>query len=107
MHHHHFNIMNRRSFLSTAGKAGMAAALASVTNIPPFLKRAMAEGTIGSGKKVLFIWLRFGNDSLNSIIPIVDSAYNTTNRPTLAIPKQASPFDYTATGPCDVQNAGA
>src|SRR5437762_4382804 len=107
MKHYNFNIMNRRSFLSTASKAGMAAALASVMNVPPFLKRAMAEGTIGSGKKVLFIWLRFGNDSLNSVIPIVDTAYNTTNRPTLAIPKQASPFDYTTAGACDIQQAGA
>jgi hypothetical protein len=25
-----------------------------------------------NGKKVLFIWLRFGNDGLNNIIPIGD-----------------------------------
>src|ERR1051326_5783392 len=105
MKHYNFNIMNRRSFLSTASKMGMAAALASIMNVPPFLKRAMAEGTIGSGKKVLFIWLRFGNDSLNSIIPIVDSAYNTTNRPTLMIPKDA--INYTTPGPADFPLAGA
>ena len=41
MQHHHFNILNRREFLTTAGKAGMAAALASVTNVPGILRRAM------------------------------------------------------------------
>ncbi len=104
MQHHHLNIISRRSFLSTASKAGMAAALASVANVPGFLKRAVAEGSIGSGKKVLFIWLRFGNDSLNSVIPILDSAYSTATRPTLRIPSDA--VDYSATGPCTFPTAG-
>src|SRR5215216_3490289 len=85
MKHQHINIISRRDFLSTAGKAGMAAALASVANVPGFLKRAMAEGTIGTGKKVLFIWLRGANDSLNSVIPVGDSAY-VTSRPDIRIP---------------------
>jgi len=90
MQHYHFNIMNRRSFLSTTAKAGMAAAVASLTNIPGVMKRALAEGTIGlNGKKILFIWLRGANDSLNSVIPIQDSSYGTGIRPTLAIPKDA------------------
>src|ERR1051326_8832507 len=105
MKHYNFNIMNRRSFLSTASKMGMAAALASIMNVPPFLKRAMAEGTIGSGKKVLFIWMRFGNDSLNSVIPIQDSAY-APSRPTLAIPKDGG-TNYTTLGGCDYPQAGA
>src|SRR5882724_12711166 len=105
MQHHHFNILNRREFLSTAGKAGIAAALASVTNVPPFLKRAMAEGTIGSGKKVLFIWLRFGNDSLNSLIPIQDGAY-ATSRPNIKIPNDPA-TNYATAGPCDFPQAGA
>lgn len=105
MKHHHFNIMNRREFLSTAGKAGMAAALASVCNVPGFLKRAMAEGTIGSGKKVLFIWLRGANDALNSVIPVQDSAY-VTSRPNVRIPTDAG-TDYTTLGACDFPLAGA
>ena len=56
MKHHHINIINRRDFLSTVGKAGMMAALASVTNVPGVLKRALAEGTIGSGKQG-FSWI--------------------------------------------------
>ena len=105
MQHHNFNIINRRDFLSTAGKAGLAAALASVANVPGFLKRAMAEGTIGNGKKVLFIWLRFGNDSLNSVIPVGDSAY-VDARPNIKIPFDGG-TNYATTGACDVKDAGA
>jgi uncharacterized protein (DUF1501 family) len=105
MQHHHFNIMNRRSFLSAAGKAGMAAALASVTNVPGVLKRAMAEGTIGSGRKVLFIWLRGANDSLNSVIPVLDPAY-ATSRPQIRIPMDAA-TDYSVAGGCDNPQAGS
>ena len=96
MQHHNFNIINRRDFLSTVGKAGIAAALASIANVPGFLKRAMAEGTIGSGKKVLFIWLRGANDSLNSVIPWGDPAY-VTARPDIKIPFDANGV-YTPTG---------
>ena len=104
MQHYNFNIMNRRSFLSTAGKAGIAAALASITNVPFILKKAMAEGTIGSGKKVLFIWLRFGNDALNSVIPILDSSY-APSRPTLAIPADPA-TNYSTPGGCDYPLSG-
>lgn len=91
-----FNILSRRSFLSHAGKLGLGTALASLIDVPFVVKRALAEGNIGlNGKKVLFIWLRGANDSLNSLIPIQDSAYNTTNRPNILIPKDA--IDYSAT----------
>ncbi len=106
MQHHHFNILNRREFLTTAGKAGMAAALASVTNVPGILRRAMAEGTIGNGKKVLFIWLRGANDALNSVIPVGDSAY-ATSRPIIRIPTDGL-TNYALTGlPADDPQAGA
>ena len=97
--------MNRRSFLSTAGKAGLAAALASVTNVPGVLKRALAEGTIGTGKKVLFIWLRGANDSLNSVIPVLDPSY-ATSRPQIRIPMDAA-TDYSVAGGCDNPQAGS
>ena len=106
MQHHHFNILNRREFLTTAGKAGLAAALASVSNVPGILQRAMAEGTIGSGKKVLFIWLRGANDSLNSVIPVGDGAY-ATSRPNIRIPLDGT-TNYNLTGlPADDPQAGA
>ena len=71
-----FHVFSRRTFLDRSFKAGLGVALATLTDIPFVMKRALAEGSIGlNGKKVLFIWLRFGNDGLNNIIPIEDSAY--------------------------------
>jgi len=86
---HHFNILTRRSFLDRSFKTSMAVALATLTDIPFIMKRALADGNIGlNGKKLLFIWLRGANDSLNSVIPIQDPAY-ATSRPTtgIGIPK--------------------
>lgn len=97
-----FNIYSRRTFLSRSAKIGMAAALGTLMDVPFVMKRALAEGSIGlNGKKVLFIWLRFGNDGLNNIIPIQDVAYTgngsniTSIRPTIGIQKEAE-VDYGA-----------
>jgi len=96
---HTFNIYSRRTFLSRSAKAGMAAALASLVDIPFVMKRALAEGSIGlNGKKVLFIWLRFGNDGLNNIIPIEDLQYKII-RPTIGLQKEQG-VDYALTGEC-------
>jgi uncharacterized protein (DUF1501 family) len=106
---HDFNILTRRAFLDRSFKIGLGVALATLTDIPFVMKRALAEGNIGlNGKKILFIFLRGANDSLNSVIPILDSAYNgdlnpTTNtviRPNIAIGKDTG-VDYTTAGPCD------
>src|ERR1044071_9889030 len=105
MRHHHFNIINRREFLTTAGKAGMLAALASISNVPFVLKQALADGSIGSGKKVLFIWMRFGNDSLNSLIPVNDPSY-ASSRPKIGIPLDSG-TSYTTAGACLFPQAGA
>src|SRR5215204_554862 len=78
------NLITRRNFLSSSAKASLAVALSTLVDIPLVMKRALAEGTIGQGKKVLFIWLRGANDGLNSLIPILDPAYNSS-RPTLAL----------------------
>lgn len=116
MQHYHFNIMNRRSFMSIASKAGMAAAFASLVDLPPLMKRALAEGIglpgpDGKVKKLLFIWLRGANDGLNSLIPINDDAY-ITSRPTggnnIGIPKDPGNLSaYTGTGPCGYYPSGA
>lgn len=97
----HINLITRRGFMDRSMKIGMAAALGSLVNLPLVLKRALAEGSIGqNGKKLFFIFLRFGNDSLNSVVPIKDPAYVDTSgsqtgnsnwgvsafRPTLVIP---------------------
>src|SRR4029077_1304356 len=82
----HINVLSRRSFLDRSFKTSLAVALSTLVDIPFVMKRALAEGSIGlNGKKVLFIWLRGANDSLNSLIPIQDPSY-ATSRPTLAIP---------------------
>ncbi len=98
-----FNILSRRAFLSQSFKTSMAIALATLTDIPLVMKRALAEGSIGlNGKKILFIWLRGANDGLNSVIPIQDYAYTDPGvalRPGIGIQKEAS-VDYSARGSC-------
>ena len=96
---HNFNVLSRRSFLDKSLKTSLAVALSTLTDIPFVMKRALAEGNIGlNGKKILFIWLRFGNDGLNNIIPIQDPEYQAI-RSTIEIPKDS--IDYSVTGPCD------
>lgn len=107
---HNFNIYSRREFLGRSFKTSMAVALATLTDIPFVMKRALAEGNIGlNGKKILFIWLRGANDALNSVIPIEDSAYATI-RSTIGIQKDPiatndqhpsyNPSYYAQTGMC-------
>src|SRR5256714_15084574 len=105
----HFNIITRRGFLDRSFKIGLGVALSTLVDIPLVVRRALAEGNIGlNGKKLLFIFLRGANDSLNSLIPIQDSAYNTdinpstgtVIRPNIAIAKDGS-TDYSVSGPCD------
>jgi len=63
------NVITRRSFLKPH-QASIAAGLASMVNIPLFLQKALAEGNIGlSGKKLLFIFLRGGNDVSTTSFP--------------------------------------
>lgn len=93
------NILTRRSFLSQCSRLGLGAALASLTDIPLVMQRALAEGSIGQPgpngrvRKLLFIFLRGANDGLNSVIPLADPAY-LTSRPNLAIsPDPLQPLD--------------
>ena len=87
--------LTRRSFVN---QTLLTCGLAAMGGLRLSSSRARAEGTLGSGKKLLFIFLRGGNDGLNSLIPIEDPAY-ATSRPTIAIPKQPG-LDYTTTGEC-------
>src|SRR5215213_1297014 len=100
------NIITRRSFLSSVGRGAACAGLASLMNIPPFLKHALAEGNIGlNGKKLIFIFLRGGNDGVNNVIPVLDPSYRGTGnalRNFLAMPMDPV-LDYTNTsGQADV-----
>ena len=98
----HFHISTRRDFLTHAMKVGAFSALASLTDIPFVMKKALAsDSNLGrNGKKLLFIFLRGANDALNSVIPIQDDGY-APSRPTLAIAKDPG-IDYGATGACDL-----
>src|SRR5437016_2201946 len=101
----HFNILTRRGFFDRSFKLGLGVALSTLVDIPLVVKRALAEGTIGvpdangKTKKLLFIFLRGANDSLNSVLPIQDRAY-ATSRATCKIPPDAL-TDYSAIGSCD------
>ena len=100
------NLITRRYFMNTGFRATMAAAFASLGNVPGFVQRAIAEGTIGTrGKKVLFIFLRGGNDGINNVIPIEDPGYLAA-RTAIAITKDPDPTVMTrystAGGSCDV-----
>ena len=103
----YINTLTRRDFLARTLKAGGALGLAALTQVPPFARRALAEGTIGTnGKKLLFIFLRGANDALNSCIPMLDPAYNNTNRPNIYIPPDAGE-NYATPGPCVFPSGGA
>src|SRR5437868_1338852 len=96
-----FNILTRRSFLSAGLTVGMTSALSSLIDIPLVAKRALAaDNTLGrNGKKLLFIFLRGANDSLNSVIPVMDPAY-AASRPTIGI-QQDPAVNYGNTGLSD------
>ncbi|UCF68284.1 MAG: DUF1501 domain-containing protein [Acidobacteriota bacterium] len=72
----------RRMFLKGAGLTLTGVGLSSLFPTP-FIHHAMAGPT--SNKRLLYIFLRGGNDAVNTVIPHGDPDYNTTNRPTLYI----------------------
>jgi uncharacterized protein (DUF1501 family) len=51
----------------------------------PLIQQVLA-GSLTDDRRLLFIFLRGGNDGINALIPHGDVEYNTTNRPTLYIP---------------------
>jgi uncharacterized protein (DUF1501 family) len=95
------NVITRRSFLKSSAQTSLVAGLASMVNIPLFLQKALAEGNIGlSGKKLLFIFLRGGNDGINNVIPIQDPSY-LPNRAQIGLPKDPALNYDASTGQCD------
>ena len=90
------NIITRRSFL-TASAMG---ALGSLGHVPGFMQSALGANPTHpwNGNKLLFIFLRGGNDSVNTLIPSMDSAYNQTNRPTCYVPPPSG--GVTSSGVC-------
>ncbi len=95
------HLVTRRSFVrrSLAGSVGIA--VGSMMNVPGFLRSAIAEDAPGytwNGKKLLFIFLRGGNDALNTLIPSGDPAY-LTSRPTIGIRSPDDPLTTGGTAP--------
>jgi uncharacterized protein (DUF1501 family) len=79
---------SRRSFLKGAGLTLSGFSIASL--FPgPWIRFAMGAGPFNN-RRLLFIFLRGGNDGLNTVIPGGDLDYSTLNRPTLYIPPTAS-----------------
>jgi uncharacterized protein (DUF1501 family) len=81
---------SRRSFLRGAGLTLAGFGVSSL--LPgPFLRQALAATTGPfSNRRLIFIFLRGGNDGLNTVIPAGDADYNRANRPTLYIPNTSS-----------------
>lgn len=87
------NRMNRRDFFRWSAASLTALGL---SGMPPFLRRALAQ-PLARGKKVLFIFLRGGIDSVQAVIPYGDAGAPGKKtylqaRPTLAVPP-AEAFD--------------
>ena len=81
---------SRRSFLRGCGLTLTGFGIASVFPTP-LIQHALA-GVGSTNKRLLFIFLRGGNDGINAVIPHGDSDYNATTRPTLYVP-YAAPYD--------------
>ncbi len=73
----------RRSFLKGCGLTLTGVGLSSLFPTP-FIQHALA-GLPGSDRRLLFLFLRGGNDGLNTVIPHGDAQYNVFYRPTLYI----------------------
>lgn len=80
--------LNRRDFLKL-GASGLALSTLAPVVRPGMLTQLVQAGTIPD-RKIFVIFLRGGNDGVNTVIPHGDSEYNTTNRPTLFIPDTTS-----------------
>ena len=74
---------SRRSFLRGCGLTLTGFGLTSLFPTP-LIQHALA-GSTNSNRRLLFIFLRGGNDGINAVIPHGDPQYNATTRPTLYI----------------------
>lgn len=100
-----FSFSSRREFLGRSLKLGALTALSTLTDVPLVMRQALAQTALGrNGRKLIFIFLRGGNDSLNSVLPIQDEAY-APSRPVIAIGKDPA-VDYSARSPADFPVSG-
>ncbi|MEM7261087.1 MAG: DUF1501 domain-containing protein [Planctomycetota bacterium] len=83
---------HRRDFVKL-GLAGAAIGGLSPVFRSPLFQRTLDAATFGGGssaKKMLVIFLRGGNDGVNTVIPYGDPEYNVSNRPNIFIPDTSS-----------------
>ena len=81
-HHESTCSCSRRTFLRGCGVTLSGFGIASVFPTA-LIDQAMAG--VPTGKRLLFVFLRGGNDGINTVIPHGDSDYSTSSRPTLYI----------------------
>lgn len=81
---------SRRSFLRGCGLTLTGFGIGSLFPTP-LIESALA-GALPNNRRLLFIFMRGGNDSINTVIPHGDTDYSLANRPTLYIP-QGSAID--------------
>jgi len=75
---------SRRSFLRGCGLTLTGFGVASLFPTP-LIRHALASPAT-SDRRLLFVFLRGGNDGINAVIPHGDGDYNLTRRPTLYVP---------------------
>jgi uncharacterized protein (DUF1501 family) len=79
---------SRRSFLRGCGLTLTGFGIASLFPTP-LIRHALA-GSTAPGKRLIFIFLRGGNDGINAVIPHGDATYSPAIRPNLYIPQAAA-----------------
>jgi len=83
-------MFDRRKFLMRSLAAGVGLGLGGAISPRWFTNRVFAGGVGGGAptqRKLITIFLRGGNDSVNTVIPRGDSVYSAASRPTLFIPE--------------------
>jgi len=75
--------LDRRDFFKTA--AGVTAFTLGLNAYAPsvFRRKLLLAAPPPGQKKLLFIFLRGGIDAINTVVPVMDPGYNSTNRPAL------------------------
>ncbi len=80
------NDLNRRGFLKWSLGGAAAFTGLGLLKSPLFKSQVWAQTCpVQSAKKLVLIFLRGGNDGINTVIPAGDPEYSPTNRPTLFI----------------------